>query len=685
MTQSWFYKRLGNGLGTKILRTWLVYSPTKGAAYCFCCLLFARADGHNSALTSSQGFTKWKNIERMDAHENAPSHRACFADWKELERNLRTNSAIDIEVQSVYATEKQKWRYVLSRISHCIKFLATQNLPLRGHRENQCEDVGNIGNFLGLMKLVANFDPIIKDHMTRSRGNPGSTSYLGSRTQNELIHLMAGQVKEKLLRKIRKAKYYGILVDSTPDLAHREQLSFVLRYVRKSFLGFVQVHEKNAEALVATILKKLEDDKLDFGNCRSQCYDNAAVMAGHRSGVNQRLLEKNGLALFVNCDNHSLNLAGLHSARSEPAMISFFATIEALYAFFSRSTLRWEKLKKTIPVGLKRESETRWSSRSDAVKVVSTHVREIIDLLDKMSDDSCDSVETRSEARQLFTRMVSYEFLTLHGFWNNLLSRVDRVQKRLQDPSMNFHEAANDLSSLKNTFSREGCDFVDAAITDGQCLCDEYDVAFEKRNRRRRSMPDEHRNSEISAIQEMRRVMYSTIDRLQREMRERFERLTNLDNTFGFLLDTQRLLQGQLNELRSDCLSFANMYSDDVDGNDLYREICDCRMLVSVREELRLRKPEELLNFIIEYGDESVFPNLRVAIQILLTIAVSIASCERSFSKLKLILSYLRASMGQDRLIDLSIMSIEREVTEDTDFESLIDTFASVKARKVVF
>ncbi|XP_003741685.1 uncharacterized protein LOC100905719 [Galendromus occidentalis] len=204
----------------------------------------------------------------MDAHENAPSHRACFADWKELERNLRTNSAIDIEVQSVYATEKQKWRYVLSRISHCIKFLATQNLPLRGHRENQCEDVGNIGNFLGLMKLVANFDPIIKDHMTRSRGNPGSTSYLGSRTQNELIHLMAGQVKEKLLRKIRKAKYYGILVDSTPDLAHREQLSFVLRYVdvdyeqkkaqvRESFLGFVQVHEKNAEALVATILKNL--------------------------------------------------------------------------------------------------------------------------------------------------------------------------------------------------------------------------------------------------------------------------------------------------------------------------------------------------------------------------------------------------------------------------------------------
>jgi len=41
----------------------------------------------------------------------------------------------------------------------------------------------------------------------------------------------------------------------------------------------------------------------------------------------------------------------------------------------------------------------------------------------------------------------------------------------------------------------------------------------------------------------------------------------------------------------------------------------------------------------VEYGDESVFPNLRFALQLMLTMAVSIASCERSFSELQQSLS----------------------------------------------
>ena len=76
-------------------------------------------------------------------------------------------------------------------------------------------------------------------------------------------------------------------------------------------------------------------------------------------------------------------------------------------------------------------------------------------------------------------------------------------------------------------------------------------------------------------------------------------------------------------------------------------------MLVASRSDALVNTPQQLLEFVISYGEE-VFPNLRVALQILLTIAVSIAGCERSFSKLKLVLSYLRASMGQARLNDLA-------------------------------
>ncbi|CAM1332824.1 Uncharacterised protein r2_g4204 [Pycnogonum litorale] len=101
-----------------------------------------------------------------------------------------------------------------------------------------------------------------------------------------------------------------------------------------------------------------------------------------------------------------------------------------------------------------------------------------------------------------------------------------------------------------------------------------------------------------------------------------------------------------------------------------------------IKNQLLVKFWMDLLGFIVFYGDD-VFPNLRISLQILLTIAVSIASCERSFSKLKLILSYLRASMGQDRLSDLALLSVERETLETTDFDDVIDQFATVKSRKI--
>ena len=39
--------------------------------------------------------------------------------------------------------------------------------------------------------------------------------------------------------------------------------------------------------------------------------------------------------------------------------------------------------------------------------------------------------------------------------------------------------------------------------------------------------------------------------------------------------------------------------------------------------------------------------------------------------------------MGQDRLNDLALFSIEREISEEIDFSDVIDEFASRKARKV--
>ena len=94
---------------------------------------------------------------------------------------------------------------------------------------------------------------------------------------------------------------------------------------------------------------------------------------------------------------------------------------------------------------------------------------------------------------------------------------------------------------------------------------------------------------------------------------------------------------------------------------------------------------QEILKYITANSLIEIFPNLFIALRILLTSPISVASAERSFSKLKLIKNYLRSTMGQDRLSALALISIENKLSRSLDCSDLIDEFASLKVRKVKF
>ena len=66
----------------------------------------------------------------------------------------------------------------------------------------------------------------------------------------------------------------------------------------------------------------------------------------------------------------------------------------------------------------------------------------------------------------------------------------------------------------------------------------------------------------------------------------------------------------------------------------------------------------EFLEFIVKYDFVESVPNIALSLRLFLTICVSVASCERSFSKLKLIKTYLRSTMSESRLTNLAILSI---------------------------
>ena len=76
-------------------------------------------------------------------------------------------------------------------------------------------------------------------------------------------------------------------------------------------------------------------------------------------------------------------------------------------------------------------------------------------------------------------------------------------------------------------------------------------------------------------------------------------------------------------------------------------------------------------------------PNIVIMLRIFITVAVSVATCEKSLSKLKLIKNYLRSSMSTLRMRNLAIPSIEQQLADEINFDIAVEEFANKKARKV--
>ena len=95
--------------------------------------------------------------------------------------------------------------------------------------------------------------------------------------------------------------------------------------------------------------------------------------------------------------------------------------------------------------------------------------------------------------------------------------------------------------------------------------------------------------------------------------------------------------------------------------------------------------PLTLLSKLASLKLEDVFCNMVTALGIFFTIPVTVASAERSFSKLERMKNFQRTTMLQCRLTDLETLSIESDLAKEVNFATVIDTLASQKARNAFF
>ena len=109
-------------------------------------------------------------------------------------------------------------------------------------------------------------------------------------------------MEAKLIAEIKKAKYYSIRIYSTPDIAHIDQLSIVIRYVRidgqlvERFLASIDIEKHEGKYLFDTLKSFLDECGIKLEDCRGQKHDNAINVSGTYSGVQARFHQVNPLA-----------------------------------------------------------------------------------------------------------------------------------------------------------------------------------------------------------------------------------------------------------------------------------------------------------------------------------------------------------------------------------------------------
>jgi len=128
-----------------------------------------------------------------------------------------------------------------------VQYLAENNGAFCGKTEKLYQP--NNGNFLGLTEMLAKFDPTMQEHIRRIKDGETHDHYLGHQIQNELIELMASEVKKIIIDKLKLAKYFSIILDCTPDVTHKEQMSLIVRFVNISHCD-IKVVEHFIEFLI---------------------------------------------------------------------------------------------------------------------------------------------------------------------------------------------------------------------------------------------------------------------------------------------------------------------------------------------------------------------------------------------------------------------------------------------------
>ena len=643
------------------------------------------------------GYSDWKHATAkngaLEKNNSCHQHRLAMVAWSDFTKNQKEGTSISNRLDKSRASQIEKNRHYIATVAEVVLLCARQNIPFRGHDESSISQ--NRGSFLEVFHVISKHDKIIEERLKTNK----SASYTSPGVQNLMINILGDLVRKNICEEVVKAGAFSILVDETKDCAKTEQMSVVLRYavekavIQERFLTFVEASSQNAESFSMYIFDTLKKYHLDAQMIVSQGYDGASVMSGRCSGVQQRIKAIVPQAVYIHCYAHTLNLVLVDTVKSVKEAAEFFALLEALYVFLSTAkanTIFTEQQAKLHPnkpnMKVQRLSETRWACRYASVNCICCRFDCVLATLEELAE-VLDAVKA-VEAKGLYHQVKSFPFLINLILFDKILGLTKGLSDELQNDRVDLASAAELVVACQVQIQHYRSDEMwNKLLPYVHSVAELYDIEIEEvraRPSRRKKAP---RNSDDFVVYEStgsrdvrtcsdhfkQTLYYLVLDAFLNEMSRRFD-----EKNIEIMKAIQACHPHSSNFLHtSDLKPLIDNYH--LDEDSIAVEVSMATHMLSAKE---LSHTSEVLVFLTSLP--RAFPNIIRLFRIALTISVSTAECERSFSALKRIKSYLRSTMGEQRLTDLAVLVVERELSSHISNGAILEEFKNRDNNRII-
>ena len=426
---------------------WIEYSISADAVFCFPCRQFHVEGGYVDNLFISSGLRDWKKLAfKLSKHATTKAHVWHVQKWAAYQKS-REDGSVATKLSDAHKADVSRNRQNLTIICDIVKLLARLGIPFRGHDEGKASHCR--GNFLEICDFFSRY---MDSFHTMQQLYFNCTS---PDVQNEIIEICARKVRKSVVDKIREVGFYTIIADEARS-SKTEQLSFCVRhadglYVQERFLSFQDCSRQcDAEGLSSLLKTAIQSEGLQNVPIVAQSYDGAAVMAGHISGVQQRLKVDHPCAMYIHCLSHKLNLVLVNSCTVNRTALGFFNTVDELYKYFAAPGAHDVFVEMQTNLAIRRreivqQSDTRWACRWKSVLAIKTQYSAILKSLEVLSDPA----ETRSvEATGIARQMQDPSFVICLIIFADFLRNIHVVHKALQSKDMTLAKASSMINKL---------------------------------------------------------------------------------------------------------------------------------------------------------------------------------------------------------------------------------------------